>query len=400
MFSSIITQYLCRTRMVAILLASGFLMPASSSGQPQPRSSGWFASESSEEYTDSSPVMSRGGRSLYFVSTQPAEGLAGHNIWVTQRAGLNHPWNEPVPLGPNVNSSFNDLAPALSRDGHLLFFASDRPGGEAALNIWVSWRAHGQDDFGWQPAVYFGPVEMNSGLASFEDSGAAPMQEMPQIMQAAMKLEPFTVRAPLDPFKIHQNPEFMVHSRAPTDLVIQRLVFAPGTGGWHTHPGPSFIFVVQGEIKLQKFTKTDGCIETPVFGPGQAYFETGNEVHRAVVVSGEDAVLLVVRFLPAGEPITTPADDPGCFEDQLFISAVADVNESAPVTQAVAGLTAQQIAPFPTARGTLGRFKVHQNPELMIHARASTDLVFQRLEFAPGTGGWHTHPGPSTTATF
>jgi hypothetical protein len=70
--------------------------------------------------------------------------------------------------------------------------------------------------------------------------------------------------------------------------------------------------VIQGQIKLQKFTKKDGCIETQVFGPGWAYFEIGNEVHRAVVVSEDNAVLLVVRFLPTGEPITTPADDPGC----------------------------------------------------------------------------------------
>jgi quercetin dioxygenase-like cupin family protein len=128
-----------------------------------------------------------------------------------------------------------------------------------------------------------------------------------------LNLDPFTFRAPLDPYKIHQLPDFMIHSKATTDIVMQRSVFAPGAGPWHTHPGPSFVFVIQGEIKLEKFTKKDGCTETPVFGPGKAYFEVADEVHRAVVVSAESVVLLVTRFnIPVGGLITIPAADPGC----------------------------------------------------------------------------------------
>lgn len=64
----------------------------------------------------------------------------------------------------------------------------------------------------------------------------------------------------------------------------------------HTHPGPSFFLVIEGETKLQRFTEKDGCTETPVFGPGDAFFEVPNEIHRAVVVSVEPAVLLGTRF--------------------------------------------------------------------------------------------------------
>ena len=130
---------------------------------------------------------------------------------------------------------------------------------------------------------------------------------------AAVTLDPFTFRAPLDPYRIHQLPAFLMHSTARTDLVIQRSVFAPGPGMWHTHPGPSFVYVIEGEIKLERFNASDGCTETPVFGPGQAYSEVANEVHRAVVVSSEPAVLLVTRFnIPVGGAITIPAADPGC----------------------------------------------------------------------------------------
>lgn len=128
-----------------------------------------------------------------------------------------------------------------------------------------------------------------------------------------LDLEPFIFRAPLAPYRIQQLPDFMVHSKATTDIVMQRSVFAPGAGPWHTHPGPSFVFVIQGEIKLERFTKKEGCTETPVFGPGKTYFEVADEVHRAVVVSAESAVLLVTRFnIPVGGAITIPAADPGC----------------------------------------------------------------------------------------
>lgn len=130
---------------------------------------------------------------------------------------------------------------------------------------------------------------------------------------AAVTLDPFTFRAPLEPYRIHQLPTFLMHSNATTDIVIQRSVFAPGAGMWHTHPGPSFVYVIEGEIKLDRFSAKDGCTETPVHGPGAAYSEIANEVHRAVVVSAEPAVVMVTRFnIPVGAAITVPADDPGC----------------------------------------------------------------------------------------
>ena len=129
----------------------------------------------------------------------------------------------------------------------------------------------------------------------------------------ALALDPFTFRAPLGPFQIHQLPDFKIHSNATKDIVFQRAVFAPGAGPWHTHPGPSFIYVIEGRIKVERFNKEDGCTQTPVFAPGNAYFEVANEVHRAVVTSAEPAVLMVTRFnIPVNQPFTIMADDPGC----------------------------------------------------------------------------------------
>lgn len=159
--------------------------------------------------------------------------------------------------------------------------------------------------------------DRSGGPTAVEENGSVTQAQ--HSMHAAsgdvttLSLQPFTFRAPLDPYRIHQLPDFMIHSNARTDIVVQRSIFAPGAGPWHTHPGPSFVYVIEGQIKLERFTKKDGCAETPVFGPGQAYFEVGNEVHRAVVVSAESAVLLVTRFnIPVGGAITIPAEDPGC----------------------------------------------------------------------------------------
>ena len=84
-------------------------------------------------------------------------------------------------------------------------------------------------------------------------------------------LDPFTFRATLEPYKIHQLPDFMMHSKAKTDIVIQRSEFVPGAGFWHIHPGPSFIIVLEGEIKIERFSPKDGCTETQVFVPANAW---------------------------------------------------------------------------------------------------------------------------------
>jgi hypothetical protein len=153
-------------------------------------------------------------------------------------------------------------------------------------------------------------------VACSEDAPVAPGATHTMSPDAAtLDLDPFTFRAPLDPYKIQQLPDFMIHSNARTDIVFQRIVLSATSpfGMWHTHPGPSFVYVIQGQTKLQRFDPKDGCTETPVSGPGSAYFEVANQVHRAVVVSAEPAVLLVTRFnIPVGQPFTIMAADPGC----------------------------------------------------------------------------------------
>ena len=98
------------------------------------------------------PALSKNGSSLYFASDWPGS-MGGEDLWVARRAGKDAPWEAPVNLGAAINTAFNERSPELSRDGHFLFFATNRPGGQGDFDIWVAWRAHIHDDFGWRPAV-------------------------------------------------------------------------------------------------------------------------------------------------------------------------------------------------------------------------------------------------------
>jgi Tol biopolymer transport system component len=107
-------------------------------------------------YDELLPHLSRDGRSLYFASDRPG-GSGSVDIWVSTRGSSDGPWSSPVNVTGDVNTPFNDRAPALSRDGHLLFFASDRPGGFGLQDIWVSYRRDVHDDSGWETPLNLGP---------------------------------------------------------------------------------------------------------------------------------------------------------------------------------------------------------------------------------------------------
>ncbi len=96
---------------------------------------------------DASPSMSADGLELYFDSERPG-GSGNADLWVTTRPTVSDPWGAPVNLGPTVNSSDDDIGPSISADGLTLFFASDRPGGSGAWDLWVTTRPTVSDPWG------------------------------------------------------------------------------------------------------------------------------------------------------------------------------------------------------------------------------------------------------------
>ena len=119
---------------------------------------------------DLGPGISKDGLSFYFASNRPATGAPGGlDIYLAQRPSPDAPWGDPSNLGPAVNSPFTENAVSLSRDGHWLFFNSNRPGGFGDTDIWASYRERVHDDFGWQTPVNLGPGVNTAGF----DAGAS-----------------------------------------------------------------------------------------------------------------------------------------------------------------------------------------------------------------------------------
>jgi hypothetical protein len=129
-------------------------------------------------FEEEGPEISKDGLSLYFYSLRPG-GLGGEDLWVSQRPDPDAAWGPAVNLGHVLNTTANERAPAVSRDGHLLFFATNRPGGRGGLDLWVSRREHIHDDFGWEAPLNLGAINSagnDTGPTFFENDGTGTPQ--------------------------------------------------------------------------------------------------------------------------------------------------------------------------------------------------------------------------------
>lgn len=99
---------------------------------------------------ESNPTFSIDGKTLYFVSNRKG-GQGGMDIWKT--VFENGRWSEPVNLGPEVNSEWDEMSPFIHFDDRTLYFASNRPAGMGGLDLFKATR---QDDGSWSQPVNLG----------------------------------------------------------------------------------------------------------------------------------------------------------------------------------------------------------------------------------------------------
>ncbi len=101
------------------------------------------------------PCLSSDGLELYFDVWRGPQ--AGIDLGMISRPSVSDPWGEPVNLGPivNMNGSSDNYSAALSSDGRMLFFTSNRPGGQGGYDLWLTRRATRDDD--WGHPVNLGP---------------------------------------------------------------------------------------------------------------------------------------------------------------------------------------------------------------------------------------------------
>ena len=90
------------------------------------------------------PALSSDGLTMYFVSDMPG-GSGLKDIYYVNRTDVSDAWSAPVNLGPDINTSGNELFPFVRDDGSL-YFASDGHIGMGGLDIF---KATSQPDGSW-----------------------------------------------------------------------------------------------------------------------------------------------------------------------------------------------------------------------------------------------------------
>ena len=114
-------------------------------------------------YSEAHSVISPDGLELFFSDYELHRpgGYGEEDLWVTRRATRLSPWGTPENLGPVVNSPANDSRAHISMDGLLLFFDSRRPGGYGGSDLYVTRRKTLSDP--WEHPVNLGQNVNSSG---------------------------------------------------------------------------------------------------------------------------------------------------------------------------------------------------------------------------------------------
>jgi len=91
------------------------------------------------EFQDGCPAPSRDGLMLFMASNRPG-GQGGLDIWVARRESADDPWGAPVNPGPPINTIADEFCPTPLRNGRGLLFVSTKAGGCGGSDIYVAWR--------------------------------------------------------------------------------------------------------------------------------------------------------------------------------------------------------------------------------------------------------------------
>jgi len=120
-------------------------------------------------------------------------------------------------------------------------------------------------------------------------------------------------RGTYDAFKVKTDPsslvDFDARAKDPVDVVVRTHDYtAGGSTGWHAHPGPVFITVLQGTLTFYEYD--DPTCTPTVVSAGHGYVDTGHG-HIGRNETGEPAKDVSVILAPVGLPFRTELAAPG-----------------------------------------------------------------------------------------
>jgi outer membrane protein OmpA-like peptidoglycan-associated protein len=88
-----------------------------------------------EWYNVTTPCLSPDGKRLFFASDKPG-GFGGSDLYYSLWKGDR--WDDPVNLGPVINTKGNESYPFVNQSGELLFSSDGIPGGHGGKDIYFS----------------------------------------------------------------------------------------------------------------------------------------------------------------------------------------------------------------------------------------------------------------------
>jgi hypothetical protein len=120
-------------------------------------------------------------------------------------------------------------------------------------------------------------------------------------------------RGTYEAFKVKSAPrspvDFKAKAKSPIDVVVRRHDYAVGsTTGWHSHPGPVFITVTQGQLTYYEYD--DRTCTGHVVTAGHGFVDTGRG-HIVRNESGQPAQDVSVIIAPVGGAFRGELDAPG-----------------------------------------------------------------------------------------
>ena len=96
----------------------------------------------------------------------------------------------------------------------------------------------------------------------------------------------------------------------PCDTAFQQVTISPGGHtGWHTHPGPTFVAVAEGEGTLYHGSRAGTGCSGHKYGPGSGFYQRSADVHTLRNEGSVPLVVHAVYVLPPGTPNTAIRTD-------------------------------------------------------------------------------------------
>jgi quercetin dioxygenase-like cupin family protein len=91
--------------------------------------------------------------------------------------------------------------------------------------------------------------------------------------------------------------------------VVDNVIQPGGTTGWHSHPGPSLIFVISGAVT--NYTSDDPICTGQIYPAGSGFVDPGGaDVHMLKNNGNVPAETVAVQLLPQGATRRIDADAP------------------------------------------------------------------------------------------